>query len=113
MKFEILQEDVKAISALQEDELYHLTRRNSHIHASVRENYETIGGVLLTRMDCLDFIQWRGNDGVDQFQLDVSVPERDYGSNATTDYDIELKVFFIYTGFSLRGKSYEAKFDFL
>ena len=113
LKFEILGENVKAVSALNADELYHLTRRNSHIHSAVADNYRGIGAVLLTRMDCLDFVQWRGNDGVDMFQLDVTVTNKDYGRVEPKNLDIELKVFFIYTGFSLHGKSHEAQFSYL
>ena len=86
------------------------TRRNSHIHTNVTENFSKTGAVLLTRLDCFDFAQYRGHDGVDLFPLDISVP--DHNARGLT-LDIKISVYFIYTGFSLRGKQFDAKFLYI
>ena len=90
--------------------LYHITRRNSHIHAAVEENYKRTGAVLLTKLDCMDFAQYKGYDGVDLFPLDVTVTKLD---SKGIELDIKLSVYFIYSGFSLRGKQHEAKFLYI
>ena len=90
--------------------LYHITRRNSHIHAAVDDNYKRTGAVLLTKLDCMDFAQYKGYDGVDMFPLDVTVTNFDYKG---VELDIELSVYFIYSGFSLRGKQHDAKFLYI
>ena len=97
-------ETLKCISELDANALYHLTRRNSHIHADVRENYRETGAVLLTRDDCMDFAKYRGYDGVDMFQLNVAVtsliyaPLDEAGSSGmdVDDLDIKMNVLFFY-----------------
>ena len=111
LKFEHWGEELKCISELDKIALYHLTRRNSHIHADVANNYKKIGAVLLTKQDAMDFPQWKGVDGIDQFPLDITVTSfREPVPDSRKD--IRLKVYFIYTGFSLQGKLYEAKFRY-
>ena len=120
MKFEIFGENLNCISELDKNSLYHVTRRNSHVHADVVQNYSTYGAALLTRRDCMDFVQWRGNDGVDKFSLDVTVTSLEYNTKHPYDgterrivnLDLRLKVYFIFTDYSLSGKLYEAKFGY-
>ena len=119
LRLEMLGENLKCVSELDATGLYHLTRRNSHIHADVTENYYNVGAVLLTRRDCMDFPTWQGVNGFDQFPLDVSVPSKYYENRGNYDepmpsmsLDIRLRVFFIYSGFSLQGKAHDAKFAY-
>ena len=107
-----LGEIVKSISELDATSLYHLTRRNSHIHADVVDNYDKIGAVLMSKSDCMDFPHWRGVDAVDLFPLDITVTSFKQPTMTVTDLPIRMKVFFIYTGFSLRGKQFDAKFGY-
>ena len=81
LKLEILGENVNAISALDKEALYHLTRRNSNMRTDVTKNYDTIGAVLLTKTDCGDFIQWRGTETVDLFECDFTVTKRSENPN--------------------------------
>ena len=120
LKMEIFGEDLNSISELDVNALYHLTRRNSHIHADVATNYREVGAVLLTREDCMDFGKYKGFDGVDMFQLDVTVTSWEYatldytGSSGmeSDDLDMKLKVLFIYKDYSLAGKLNDAKFQY-
>ena len=120
LKMEIFGEDLNSISELDVNALYHLTRRNSHIHADVATNYRVTGAVLLTREDCMDFGKYKGFDGVDMFQLDVTVTSWEYatlddqGSSGmeSNDLDMKLKVLFIYKDYSLTGKLHDAKFQY-
>lgn len=118
LKMEVYGEDLTCISKLDENSLYHLTRRNSHIHADTAKNYDELGAVLLTKNDCMDFQQWRGYEGVDIFPLDVTVmdfeePTDENGNDmGVDDLDMRLRVLFIYPDYSLEGKLHEAKFGF-
>jgi len=111
LKFELLGENLPSISHLDSTALYHTTRRNSNIHADVAKNFDKTGGVLLSKEDCMDFVQYKGFDGVDLFPMDVTVTDSFYRDLAVTTLDMKLSVYFIYTGFYLRGKQYEAKFS--
>jgi len=121
IRMDILGQELKCVSALDENALYHLTRRNSHIHADNLDNYTSIGAVFLTKSDCGNFEQFQ-LEGTDLFDVNVTVTRYLYNhpkhvtdegnGSLTMGLDIRMKVFFMYTDYSLTGKQHEAKFWF-
>ena len=112
LKMEILGQDLKCISSLDEELIYHTTRKNSHHLSNVEQNYQHIGAVLLTKHDCGDFVQWQLLEGIDEFQVSVTVTGFEYAIDPPdgfhTDLDIDLSVYFIYSDYSIAGKPHEA-----
>ena len=113
LSMNILGQDLKCISELDEELVYQTTRKNSHPLSASEKNYHSIGAVLLNRQDCGDFVQWQLLEGVDEFQVDVTVTDFDYALQAGvngfhTNLDIELHVYFIYQNYSITGKAHEA-----
>lgn len=129
LRLDILGRELKCISSLDEDGLYLATRRNSHVQADVLANYKEIGGVLLSRTDCGDFIQFSELEGTDLFDCTISVTQCEYvhedyvverevvGQNPaefalTRELDIRMNVLFLYSEYSLSGKQHDATFWF-
>jgi len=118
LKFSVLNQDVKTVSDLDKNQLYHTTRRNSHINALCKENLKAIGAVLLHRTDIgnlSEFDELKGNISLDievtdfdLFHPDVHAP---YAITHEPD-PLIFKVCFIYPNFALHGRENEAQFWF-
>ena len=121
LKMSIFGEELSCVSRLDTDAMYHLTRRNSHIHASVAKNYELLGAAFLTKDDCMDFEQWKGLPGVDLFNLDVtcsgftydSTPSSETDSLGSKGLDLRMRVLFCYQNFGLNGKQHDSVFSYI
>jgi hypothetical protein len=112
----MLNQDIKSVSAMNENQLYHATRRNSHVHADSRVNQRVTGAVLLHRNDIGSLSEFQDKPGWDTLKLDVTVtdfhvfyPGVDYTNINPTD-DIRLKVSFIYLNYGVKGRPHEAEF---
>jgi hypothetical protein len=117
LKFTVLNQDVKTVSDLDVTQLYHATRRNSHLQADTAENQRVVGAVLLHRSDVGNFSEFdelSGNITVDiEVGFDLFHPQADVPNALVRTDPLIFKVCFIYENYSVQGRRGEAEFWFL
>jgi hypothetical protein len=122
IKFTLLGQDIKTVSDLDEEQLYHTTRRNSHPHSDSRNNQKTIGAVFLHKSDVGNFSQFKDVIGKDTLKFEITVTklydiypgvatqQTDNQSALTLTDPLTFRACLIYTNYGLAGRLHDAKF---
>lgn len=123
----ILYQDVKTVSEYDQNQIFHLTRRNSNFRTSAVENYQTYGAVLLTRQDLGNFSTWTNQDRIDNFEVSFEISPDDYYDvhpRKMIEYNehgvavrlslenapVEIKILFIYNDHGFKGTYEKCRF---
>ena len=116
-------QDVKTVSDMDANQLYHVTRRNSNYRANAVQNYQRYGAVLFSKQDLGNFSRWDGDEN-DPFTVDFTVSAYDiYNATAATGYPaatttalqntpLRLVVTFFTRNYGFAGRYHECMFDF-
>ena len=110
----LFNQDVKTISDMDANQIFHLTRKNSHPHSLANENQKNIGAVLLSAEDCGNF-EFLDRHQFDNIRMQIRVTDflnkhESVTGTVTGEEDLLFRVCFIYNDYGLEGVAHEAKF---
>jgi hypothetical protein len=125
IQLKCINNNVESISTHDAYQVNEITRRNSNPRCNVRENRQNIGGVLLTRDDLCDWVDFDIFDnGWDTFKGDIIIKELNIIENderlvdqlsepcreAVSKQDRKIRVLFIYEDHTLTGQAGTMRF---
>ena len=125
LKMNVLYQDVKTVSDYDENQIFHLTRRNSNFRTNATQNYQTKGAVLLTRSDLGNFSTWENKASQDNFEVTFTAAVEDWHAAKDSvvpgtlgsvvranfmDLATQVKILFIYNDHSFSGTYHNARF---
>ena len=119
LKMKIYNQDVKTVSSYDQNQIYHLTRRNSNFRTNTVTNVRRYGAVLLSRNDLGNFSTWENKERIDNFEVDF---EAEYIDHHVAEHlpagirqeilntPIKIKVLFAYKNHSFSGSYFDCRF---
>ena len=119
LKMKIYNQDVKTVSSYDQNQIYHLTRRNSNYRTNTVRNATLYGAVLLNRNDLGNFSTWDNKSRIDNFEVDFTAEYLEYHPQNSVpalledeliNTPIKIKVLFSYKNHSFAGNYNDCRF---
>ena len=105
--------NLQSFEMMNSYDFQNLTRRNSNFRANHVENYETYGGVLLSKRDYSSFAQHRGLPGIDNLTGECFITVKENDPWRLLNYsEYSVRVLFIYKRNYLKGDVFKTEFAF-
>ena len=104
---------IKSLGDLDENALYHLTRKNSNFRANHVSNRKLYGAILLKKGDIGNLTQYLGTERIDNFSGTFTLRVNDSANQVNWPGNYKAKVTFLYYDYGLNGTLFESNFAFL